>query len=960
MEVKVPKNNSDIYVLLSYNIARKVELALKQLFIQKISNKYGNEWKKKILNKDQFVYDAVYSLLGYDTDDINEFMKKVSFGRLNILYKKFYPLFLNNKIQKERFFVSFSNLVEIRNNELGHPTEKYSLGNYMQVLVYALDICQIDLEKLGKLNYLIQKSMEDPTQFQFDDFVELPKKYNEMKIKSKLPNGDYHNDTGGFIGRKEIKEKLYNILESPETGIIYSVVGIGGIGKTTLVVETINELIKNNSSTYQQYIFCSAKTQVLKETIYDIKPEIQDLNQFLSILLKDLMESESFKKDIDVMTLKEKQNYVCSLLEEKKTLIIVDNLETFKDTRLISFIDEAPRHTTFIITSRVPLNHREVKIELEGFTEDEAIEYFKAIAYKKGKDDLFNLSEEQIKEYVGNVHHHPLAIKWSLGQVIVKGKDINLAFKKVINNESDIVKFCFDHLYEQINMDEKKVLAVLSYGDNRYNYYDLGKISDVFNERLDKVISELRDQSLISTLIETNNYGKPETYYQLRPMARAYVINGLEKEEFSKNKSEILSRLGEFNQVESSIKEKVQKQINRYKRKKIDYKELSDYINDMIISHTGSVEIYNEIIPLEFEEKHYNHVVKLCETAIEKYKHNHVPVYKYYLGRSFLENKNAFLLGKAVYYLNQYVTENPKDIQGVRYLGKALTYYGKPEEALEMYSKMLGNFTKIRDIKDMFIFECHARNKQIELLISKKQDYAEALKIAMETKKTIQVKQKQGLIFDELRILNSEILSQIGFCYEKKFEFKSAVYYYDQIINNIGPLLNTKLSMKDLSNLPNEYISACTRCISIFKKDDNKKLVKRYYNKASECFKAHHFRLDYKGSRKTKRDKHLRYLESTYNYLNNYNHNDRTIREGYINYFKDKSNNPFGDIIDSQTGFVYWFNINMVSGYKEEDKNYFVKMINRWLNDKTSICFEVYQNKYKENLLSARNLKLKS
>src|SRR5690625_7611289 len=95
---------------------------------------------------------------------------------------------------------------------------------------------------------------------------EIPKDNTAYIIEPNIsiPTLEYERETG-FIGRKGIKEDLYNAILNPEKGLIHTVLGVGGVGKTSLVVEVVKQLIENNKYKFQQYIFCSAKSKYLKK-----------------------------------------------------------------------------------------------------------------------------------------------------------------------------------------------------------------------------------------------------------------------------------------------------------------------------------------------------------------------------------------------------------------------------------------------------------------------------------------------------------------------------------------------------------------------------------------------------------------------------------------------------------------------------------------------------------------------
>jgi DNA-binding CsgD family transcriptional regulator len=180
----------------------------------------------------------------------------------------------------------------------------------------------------------------------------------DEKKQETQPNSVYQNlpvrEYTTFLGRDRETTRLMELLDFQHTAHLISVDGIGGVGKTTLVVEVAyrclqasnNQLLTPNLPTFEAIIFTSAKQNHL--TSIGILPRLtkertlRDICREIARIL-DLSEITNLPIEEQFQPIREK-------LSQTRTLLIVDNLETIENQQeVLSFLYDLPPTVKVVI-----------------------------------------------------------------------------------------------------------------------------------------------------------------------------------------------------------------------------------------------------------------------------------------------------------------------------------------------------------------------------------------------------------------------------------------------------------------------------------------------------------------------------------------------------------------------------------------------------------------------------------
>jgi hypothetical protein len=296
--------------------------------------------------------------------------------------------------------------------------------------------------------------------------------------------------------------------------------GYGGLGKTALVIEFINEVIKEcidteNAKGLDFLLYFTAKEEELIFSPNSKQFQINELNKQIDSF--DTFISHLFKY-LGVTSV----NQISSL----KGLLIIDNLETLKNDKekILEFIKTLPDSIQVIITSREE-EIADNKIALKGYEEmSQGACFIKEYIEEYELDLEYNSDYENIiRGCKGNTLILILSLL-RLNEDIDSYKDIVLELNSTSSASISTVanfmyKNTFDKAIKEIakrEVNPKMLLSVIAYYSEPIDLYSLTKLSD--NPNLSKVeaICELLVQMLVLT--------KKNELYEINEFASKFII----------------------------------------------------------------------------------------------------------------------------------------------------------------------------------------------------------------------------------------------------------------------------------------------------------------------------------------------------------------------------------------------------------------------------------------------------
>lgn len=259
-----------------------------------------------------------------------------------------------------------------------------------------------------------------------------------------------------YVVRPALEKELKGLLRDDRRPII-TLVGRGGIGKTSLSIKVIQELY--TESQYQAVIWLSARDVDLQFSgPKPVKPaviSIEDMGRLYSSLV--LSEHDRKSKGFNARTFFEGQ------LEKNDVgacLYVFDNFETTQNpVDVFNWIDAYIRSPNkALITTRLRDFKGDYPLEVSGMEQEEAVSLIDKTARSLGISGA--ITAEYIEKLIKNSEGHPYIIKILLGEFRRTGRAANI--EKLLAGNDELLTALFERTYASLTPCAQRALLTLS------------------------------------------------------------------------------------------------------------------------------------------------------------------------------------------------------------------------------------------------------------------------------------------------------------------------------------------------------------------------------------------------------------------------------------------------------------------------------------------------------------------
>ncbi len=327
-------------------------------------------------------------------------------------------------------------------------------------------------------------------------------------IRTNLPVKHEHSITG-LIGRKKEQIELAKALESAHP--LISVQGIGGIGKTSLVLQVLGDLcLQDSKPAFDGVIWSSMKQEKLTEQ------GLIPLDAPLSIL--DL-ESELVASINDVFCV----NFSCledakSEFKTKKLLLCLDNLDVLlcdNSTVFDDFQSQLPDSWKLLVTSRVTVESAK-PVKLRSLDLSGAIDLVRKYLSSLGAD----IADTKVFERIATAcKMNPLAIRLTIDYYRT-GVELDSALAK---SGQEVLEFSFKNILSTLSEVDRNILEIL-FALEKVGRNSICGILNAQAEEVQDAFSRLQSMTLVD-FIE----GERGKEYLLQPsvidLIRTFPVN---------------------------------------------------------------------------------------------------------------------------------------------------------------------------------------------------------------------------------------------------------------------------------------------------------------------------------------------------------------------------------------------------------------------------------------------------
>ena len=319
-----------------------------------------------------------------------------------------------------------------------------------------------------------------------------------------------------FFGREDELVQIANALKpSARTwGVVID--GAGGIGKTALAIESAH---RAPAADFDTKIFLSAKTRELTVSGERSRADfaLTDYLSALNELAAALGQSELAK-----LAPKERPREVRRALENRKALLILDNLETFDKAerdRLFQFLEELPNSCKAIITSRRRDDVSAKIIRLNQLSMDAALRLIDNLAERN--EALHRTSRADRQMLIETAGGNPLLITWiagQLGRVNSQCRTIAQACELVqaAPAGNDPLDYVFGDLCQTFSANEIAVLAALLHFSEFTSTTTIAQLATLSVQTAEMTLESLSFRALLTGDAEAQRF-------VLLPLTAVYV-----------------------------------------------------------------------------------------------------------------------------------------------------------------------------------------------------------------------------------------------------------------------------------------------------------------------------------------------------------------------------------------------------------------------------------------------------
>ncbi len=318
-----------------------------------------------------------------------------------------------------------------------------------------------------------------------------------------LPIPDF--DETGFFGRQEELRRIKKAIKGAYP--VVSILGDGGIGKTSIALKVAYELLEDPDQPFEAFVWVTAKATILTTN------EIQRINGAIETSLGLFAEAAG---QLGPNEVEDPVAEVLSYLEHFKVLLFLDNLETVLDQRLREFLLDLPVGSKVIITSRVGLGI-ENPVRLDPLRLDDSARLLRALARVRDVTPLKALPQEVIEQLAQTMGGHPAWIRW-----FVAGVQAGRRPEELIGDNALLLDFCMSNVYDYLRDGARSVVRCMQVLPGARNQAELAFLNDFSANEVQAALLELLTTNFVQMSSQASGHSL-DTVYQLSEFAKQYL-----------------------------------------------------------------------------------------------------------------------------------------------------------------------------------------------------------------------------------------------------------------------------------------------------------------------------------------------------------------------------------------------------------------------------------------------------
>lgn len=255
----------------------------------------------------------------------------------------------------------------------------------------------------------------------------------------------------GYVSRAQLELRLSSLLSDRQHRII-TLHGMGGAGKTSLSLRVARSLVERRESPFDVLLWFSGRDidlslsgpQERAPDVLDLEGMAREYCRLLEIKVRNAQALERFAEDISS--------------EKNRTLLVVDNFETFRDPELVQrYLDETVTlPNKVLITSRLRSFRGDYPVEVRG------MELVEARQLLLGEARRLGCEPQMTSQAITSIHEYTMGVPYAM-KLIASQIGRRLPLHQIIDRtvaRDDILDVLFLRAFKALSDDSRRLFLM--------------------------------------------------------------------------------------------------------------------------------------------------------------------------------------------------------------------------------------------------------------------------------------------------------------------------------------------------------------------------------------------------------------------------------------------------------------------------------------------------------------------